>query len=104
MRKEDEMREEYYSHLVASKRIQTEQERDQQAEACRTHKDLEEDTEVEQLQQEKVKHDLDHSNQMDSNAIRECEAAKYCAAHRHEHYHNWLELQIILNSIHANDI
>ena len=103
-RKEDETREEYYSRLAASKRIQTEQERDRRAEARRTRKDLEEDTEVEQLQQEKVKHDLDQSNQMDSNAIREREAARYRATRRREHYHNWLESQIILDSIRANDI
>ena len=80
-------------------------------EAGRIHKD-QEDAEVEQLWQErenyettkKRNHDSDHSNQMDSNAIQECKVAKHHTTHRCEHYNSWLSLQLILNSICANEI
>ena len=111
-RKRDETREEYDSRLAASKRIQAEQEMDQWAEAHRTRKDLEEDTEVEQLQQEKENnetmkkrtHNTDHSKQMDSSAIREREAARHRATRRREHYNSWLSSQLILDSICANNM
>ena len=111
MRKGDETREEYDSCITASKRIQAEQERDWWTEACRIHKDLEEDAEVEQLQQErenheimKRNHDLDHSNQLDLSMIQEHEVVKHHTACRHKHYNSWLSSQIILNSICANNI
>jgi hypothetical protein len=67
--------------------------------------------EVRQLQQERKnyettkerKHKLEHPNK-DSDAIREHEAALHCATRKHEHYHSWLSSQIVLDSMHADDI
>ena len=105
------MMEEYDSCLAASKRIQTEQERDRRAEARRIRSDLEVVAEVRQLQQERKQyestkewnHKSDRSNQS-SKEIREHEAALHRATRRREHYHSWLSSQIVLNSICANDI
>ena len=41
---------------------------------------------------------------MDLSVMWECEAAIHCATWRCEHYNSWLSSQIILNTIHANDI
>ena len=49
-------------------------------------------------------HNTDHSKQMDSSAIREREAARHCTACRCEHYNSWLSSQLILDSIHANNM